>query len=182
MIGDCKSVEFKNMIPFGKKTTSNPTSNNQIKITDGTVIKVPSCTIDEWKTQLEYDGITVGSECYSKETEDGTVCEDGKEYTNIRKEISKDDVDYTYLRNYRSNLISEDSENCPHIVMPSGATNLGNDKYRIPVNSTTQSFTINTSDKIDSLNMDWTVINSSSYGSVQGTIEYKIDDGEYTSI
>lgn len=181
-IGNCKSVEFKNMIPFGKKTTSNPTSNNQIKITDGTVIKVPSCTIDEWKTQLEYDGITVGSECYSKETEDGTVCEDGKEYTNIRKEISKDDVNYTYLRNYRSNLISEDSENCPHIVMPSGATNLGNDKYRIPINSTTQSFTINTSDKIDSLNMDWTVVNSSQYGSVQGTIEYKIDDGEYTSI
>ena len=181
-INDCKSVEFKNMIPFGKKTTSNYINNNQIKIVDGTIIKVPSCTIDEWKTQLEYDGITVGSECYSKETEDGTVCEDGKEYTNIRKEISKDNVDYTYLRNYRSNLISEDSENCPHIVMPSGATNLGNDKYRISINSATQSFTINTSDKIDSLNMNWTVTDSSSYGSVQGTIQYKIDDGEYTSM
>ena len=49
-INDCKSVEFKNMIPFGKKTTSNYINNNQIKIVDGTIIKVPSCTIDEWKT------------------------------------------------------------------------------------------------------------------------------------
>ena len=96
--------------------------------------------------------------------------------------ISKDDIDYKYLREYRGTLIQENSENCPQITAPSGATNLGNDKYRISINSATQSFTINTSDKIDSLNMDWTVTNSSSYGSVQGTIQYKIDDGEYTSM
>ena len=30
--------------------------------------------------------------------------------------------------------------------------------------------------------MNWTVTDSSSYGSVQGTIQYKIDDGEYTSM